>query len=137
MQRTLIMLLFLCGSLSAVLVSAQDRGSWNYGNNPNWDNSWNRRPYPRSGACFFTDTGFRGNHFCVTKGDRLTRLPGNFGDNISSIQIYGRSRVTVFNDRNFRGGSQELRSSVGDLRTVPFRGGRNTWNNRISSVMVR
>ncbi|MFL6352282.1 MAG: peptidase inhibitor family I36 protein [Bryobacteraceae bacterium] len=137
MQRTLITLLFLCGSLTAVLVSAQDRDSWNYRNNPNWDSSWNRRPFPRVGACFFTDTGFRGNHFCVRQGDRLSRLPGNFGDNISSVQIFGRSRVTVFNDRHFKGGGGELRSSVPDLRNVPFRNGRNTWNNRISSMIVR
>jgi hypothetical protein len=137
MQRTLITLLFLWGSLSPVLVSAQDRDPWNYRNNPNWDSSWNRRPFPRAGACFFTDTGFRGNHFCVRRGDRLSRLPGGFGDNISSIQIFGRSRVILFNDRQFRGGGQELRTSVGDLRNVPFRGGRNTWNNRISSMVVR
>jgi hypothetical protein len=135
-QRTLITLLFLCGLLSAVLVSAQNR-DWDYRNNPNWDSSWNRRPFPRVGACFFTDRGFRGNHFCVSRGDRLERLPGNFGDNISSIQIFGRSRVMIFNDRNFTGGSRELRSSVDDLRNVPFRRGRNTWNNRISSIMVR
>jgi hypothetical protein len=146
MQRTLIRLLFLCGLLSAVLVSAQNRDyrdnrdnrdNWDYRNNPNWDSSWNRRPFPRAGACFFTDRGFRGNHFCVTRGDRLGRLPGNFGDNISSIQIFGRSRVRIFNDRNFTGGGRELRSSVDDLRNVPFRGGRNTWNNRVSSIIVR
>jgi hypothetical protein len=137
MQRTLIRLLFLCGSLSALLVSAQDRNPWNYRNNPNWDESWNRRPFPAAGACFFTGSGFRGNHFCVRRGDRLDRLPGNFGDNISSIQLLGRSRVVVFNDRNFKGGRQKLRTSVGDLRSVPFRGGRNTWNNRISSMIVR
>jgi Peptidase inhibitor family I36 len=136
MQRTLITLLFLCGLLSAVLVSAQNR-DWDYRNNPNWDSSWNRRPSPRVGACFFTDRRFRGNRFCVSRGDRLGRLPGNFGDNISSVQIFGRSRVMIFNDRNFTGGSRELRSSVDDLRNVPFRGGRNTWNNRVSSIMVR
>ncbi len=137
MQRILIILVFLCGSLSAVLVSAQGRDPWDYGNNPNWDGSWNRRPFPAAGACFFTGSGFRGNRFCVRRGDRLRSLPGNFGDNISSIQIFGRSRVVVFDNRNFRGGSQELRSSVGDLRSVPFRGRRSSWNNRISSIMVR
>jgi hypothetical protein len=42
----------------------------------------------------------------------------------------------VFNDRSFRGGSEEFRSSVSDLRTRKFRDG-HTWNNRISSVAVR
>jgi Peptidase inhibitor family I36 len=109
---------------------------WVYRGNPRWDRSWNQRPFPRAGACFFTDSRFRGNRFCVNRGDKLDRLPGNFGDNISSIQLFGNSRVTVFNDRNFTGGSQEFRSSIGDLRTQRFRDG-HTWNNRISSLLVR
>src|SRR5215471_13507879 len=88
------------------------------------------------GACFFKDAGFQGDRFCVTKGDRLDSLPGEFGDNISSLQLFGGSRVTIFNDRNFRGGSEEFRSSVADLRTRRFRDG-HTWNNRISSIAVR
>jgi hypothetical protein len=72
----------------------------------------------------------------VSRGDKLQSLPGSFGDNISSMQVFGKSRVTVFNDRNFSGGSQEFRSSIGDLRTAKFRDG-HTWNDRISSVIVR
>ncbi len=109
---------------------------WNYNGGPgSWDQSWNNRPMPRRGACFFTDAGFRGNHFCVRAGDRLPSLPGNFGDNISSIQVFGRGTVQVFNDRNFSGGSAQFRGSVEDLRNRRFRGG-HTWNNRISSIAV-
>ena len=67
-----------------------DPWSYNNGNSGSWDRSWNSRPFPRSGACFFTDRNFSGNRFCVRSGDRLTSLPGNFGDNISSIQVFGR-----------------------------------------------
>ena len=109
---------------------------WVYRDHPNWDRSWNQRPFPRAGACFFTDAGFRGDRFCVNRGDRLDRLPGSFGDNISSIQLFGRSRVTVFNDRNFSGGSEEFRSNIEDLRNRRFRGG-HTWNDRISSLIVK
>jgi peptidase inhibitor family I36 len=109
---------------------------WVYRGNPNWDKSWNQRPFPRAGACFFTDSGFRGDRFCVNRGDRLDRLPENFGDNISSIQLFGNARARVFNDRNFSGGSQEFQRSIGDLRTARFRDG-HTWNNRISSLIVR
>ena len=112
------------------------QGTWVYRDHPNWDRSWNDRPSPPIGACFFTDAGFRGNRFCVSRGDRLDRLPGNFGDNISSIQVFGRAKVVVFNDRNFSGGRGEFRTSIADLRTQPFRDG-HTWNNRISSVIVR
>ena len=91
---------------------------WNYGGGRpgNWDNSWNNRPNPRAGACFYTSRDFGGNHFCVQNGDRLTSLPGNFGDNISSIQVFGRGSVRVFDDRNFRGVSQSFRGSVPDLQ---------------------
>jgi hypothetical protein len=109
---------------------------WVYRDHPRWDRSWNERPFPRDGACFFRDPGFRGDRFCVTRGDRLDSLPGDFGDNVSSIQLFGRSRVTVYNDRNFRGGAQEFRGSISDLRTQKFRDG-HTWNDRISSIAVR
>ena len=111
---------------------------WSYGNGGpgNWDNSWNNRPNPRAGACFYTNQNFGGNHFCVRAGDRLPKLPGNFGDNISSIQVFGRARVQVFDDRNYSGPNYVFRNSVGDLRQVPSRPG-HTWNNRISSVAMR
>lgn len=119
---------------AAVVASAQE--PWIYRDNPRWERSWNDRPFPQVGACFFTDAGFRGNRFCVRRGDRLPALPGDFGDNISSIQLFGNARVVIFNDRGFQGGKQEIRRGVADLRNEPFRGG-HTWNNRISSVIVR
>ena len=131
MKRIAIILGLLGG---AIAVLAQN--PWEYRNHPNWDRSWNDRPLPNAGACFFKDQGFRGDHFCVTRGDRLDSLPGNFGDNISSLQVFGKARVTVFNDRNFRGGGQEFRGSIPDLRTQKFRDG-HTWNDRISSVIVK
>ncbi len=124
---------------SVTIVGAQNRpgNPWSYGQGQNnWNNSWNQRPAPGRGACFFTGTNFSGNKFCVRSGDRLPALPGNFGDNISSVQVYGRGRVRVFNDRNFKGGDTTLSGSVPDLRTYRFRGG-HTWNNRISSIAVK
>ena len=117
------------------LSSAQDRDPWVYRDNPRWDRSWNDRPFPKAGACFFTDANFQGNRFCVRRGERLPALPGDFGDNISSIQVFGGAHARVFNDRNFSGGSAEF-SSVKDLRYRRFRDG-HTWNNRISSLIVR
>ena len=136
MLRLSLLLLLICPALMPVAAQAQNPDSWNYDNNSRWDNSWNRRPYPRAGACFFSTAGFRDNHFCVRRGDRLRRLPSNFGDNISSIQLFGNARAIVFNDRDFTGGSQEFRNSIPDLRRARFRGG-HTWNNRISSLIVR
>jgi hypothetical protein len=109
---------------------------WNYSSHPDWDKSWNNRPMPRSGACFFRDTNFQGDRFCVNQGDKLDKLPGNFGDNISSMQLYGKARVMVYNDRNFTGGNHEFKKPIADLRTQRFRDG-HTWNDRISSLTVR
>ena len=134
-KRLTFALMLLCGT---TLFAQRPNGNpWNYGSgNNNWDNSWTNRPAPGRGACFFTSAGFRGNKFCVRGGDRLPSLPGNFGDNISSIQVYGRTTVQIFNDRNFSNGSESVRGSVPDLRAYKFRGG-HTWNNRISSIIVR
>ena len=131
MSRILFVLIVVGGAFAAF---AQD--PWVYRENPVWERSWNDRPFPRAGACFFKDTEFRGDRFCVRLGDRLPRLPGSFGDNISSIQMFGGARVAVFNDRNFSGGSAEFARSIRDLRTRRFRGG-HTWNDRISSLIVR
>ena len=103
---------------------------------------WQRRPgkvgqlLEQPADPFYTDRGFGGNHFCVRAGDQINRLPSNFGDNISSIQVFGRASVRVFDDRDFRGPNFVFRSSVGDLRQVPSRPG-HTWNNRISPSALR
>src|SRR5579872_5536473 len=99
MKRISIVLALLCFALVATAQSP-----WVYRDHPKWEPSWNQRPVPNVGACFFKDTGFRGDRFCVSRGDKLDALPGNFGDNISSVQLFGKTRITVFNDRSFRGG---------------------------------
>lgn len=92
-------------------------------------------PHPRDGACFYTTAPFRGQRFCMRVGERLPNLPNNFGDNISSIEVFGNARVRIFNDSDYRNGSFEVWRSVPDLRQLPFRDG-HTWNNRVSSIMV-
>jgi Peptidase inhibitor family I36 len=131
--RTPVLIALLFG---ACMTQAQPPDQWDHRGQPNWERSWNDRAYPRAGACFFKDAGFQGDRFCVRRGDRLDALPGSFGDNISSVQLFGGAHVVVFNDRNFSGGSQEFKRPIGDLREAKFRGG-HTWNNRISSMIVR
>ena len=131
MQRLLLLIVLLSGAFIAL-----GQNPWDYHDHPAWDRSWNQRPFPRAGACFFTDRNFQGNRFCVVRGERLERLPSNFGDNISSIRVFGGASVAVFNDRDYSGGSAEFRGSIRDLRNAPFRDG-HTWNNRISSVIIR
>src|SRR5947209_13241282 len=130
----MIRISLIFGLLGMTLI-AQPQNPWVYRDRPNWDRSWNDRPMPRSGACFFKEQSFRGDRFCVTRGDRLPALPGSFGDNISSIQLFGGARATVCNDRDFRGGKVDFGRSISDLSRERFRDG-HTWNERISSIVA-
>lgn len=109
---------------------------WVY-NNPDadWNQSWNQRANPNSGACFYTDRNYQGDHFCISDGDRLPALPKHFAHKIGSVQVFGNAQVRLFNDSHYSNGSTVLDHSVADLRDVTFRGG-HTWNDRIGSVIV-
>jgi hypothetical protein len=98
---------------------------------------WGRPHPPRTGACFYRETGFAGDYFCLKVGDRWPSLPSGFNDRISSIRVFNGARLRVFNDGNFRGISLLIDGDVDDLRRVglpdnPYK----TWNDRISSLAV-
>jgi hypothetical protein len=101
------------------------RGDWHGGR---WD---------RGGACFYKDKNFSGDYFCLRRGESRESL-GGYGDDISSIRVFGGARAMVYDDRNFSGKRAALGGDVADLREVPVRGkSGHTWNNRISSVAVQ
>ncbi len=91
---------------------------------------WGAGQLPRDGVCFYQDSNYRGPYFCVDAGSNLDTLPRDVRDRISSIRIYGRAEVTVFQDRNFRGPSSRFDNDVQSLARVG-------WNDMISSVRVR
>jgi len=91
--------------------------------------------WDREGACFFKDENFRGEKFCVEKGDRMDQIPREFSDRISSVRLYGRVTVTVFQDAGFRGPRLDIRNDVENLQSFQVRPG-HSWNDRISSVRV-
>jgi Protein of unknown function (DUF3011)/Peptidase inhibitor family I36 len=97
--------------------------------------NWRGGNWGRGGACFYRDRNFAGSFFCLRRGEARESL-GNLGDDISSIRVFGGARVSVFNDRDFRGGSGRTGSDIPDLRQWRFRGD-HTWNNRISSVRIQ
>ena len=97
---------------------------------------WGRPQYPHSGACFFKDAGFRGDYFCLRDGQMAGSLPGGFNDRISSIRTFRNSRVSLFNDSNFRGQRITFRRSVDDLRNLRLQGTNKNWGDRISSISV-
>ena len=97
---------------------------WNDNNTPTWGRN---QAVPREGACFYEDANFRGEYFCVPRGATYTSLPSGFNDRISSVRVIG-AEVRIFQDRNFRGRSQEIRTSVRDLR--------GNWRDNVSSIRV-
>ena len=90
---------------------------------------WGRERFPQSGACFFNDSDYRGEYFCVAAGANVGAVPDDMNDRISSIRIFGRAGVTVFRDSRFRGGSAVFDRSIRNLSD-------ENWNDRISSLRV-
>jgi len=98
---------------------------------------WGRPRAPKSGACFYQAENFRGDYFCLKEGERWPSMPGGFNDKITSIRVFGRSRIRIFNDSNFRGVNLFIDRSINDLRRVPVSDNPSkNWNDRISSVAV-
>jgi hypothetical protein len=98
-------------------------GGWRGNRPPVWGN----QPLPREGACFYREANFRGQYFCVPRGATYTALPRGFNDGISSIRVFD-AEVRIYQDRNFRGRSTEIRSDAANLR--------GSWRDSVSSVRV-
>jgi AraC-like DNA-binding protein len=92
--------------------------------------SWGRPDSPRTGACFYRDSNFRGDYFCVNAGRDYSSLPSGMNDQISSVRMFGGAEVTIFQDSRFEGRSRNFR---GDVRNLKDEG----WNDRLSSLRVR
>jgi len=91
---------------------------------------WGSEPVPREGVCFYRDADFSGEYFCARPGERISSVPSDMNDRISSIRIFGRVEVTVFKDSEFDGRSTRFDSDVSNLADMG-------WNDRISSIRVR
>ena len=85
-------------------------------------------------VCFYRDVEYQGPSWCYRPGDELADMR-NRGDEISSIRIYGRARVIVYDMSEFMGASDEFDMDVPDLRLRVMDGRRN-WNDRIDSFQV-
>src|SRR5262245_8047996 len=91
---------------------------------------WGREKLPQDGVCFYKDTDFHGDYFCIVGGNALSAMPEDMNDKISSIRIFGGADVTVFRDAGFSGISTRFAGNVHDLKE----GG---WSGRISSLRVQ
>ncbi len=103
-----------------------------------WDSGPGNRPAPwqGTGACFFKKVGYDGPYFCMSRGQRIDRLPDNFNSAISSIQILRARSVIVYGQNYYQGRSGRVPDSIPNLKQwrIPETG--KNWNNRISSIRV-
>jgi Peptidase inhibitor family I36 len=91
---------------------------------------WGREHTPKDGACFYQDSDYDGDYFCVRSGDSVSVMPDGMNDRISSIRLFGQAQVVVYRDGRFRGRSERFDDSVRNL-------GHAGWNDQISSIEVR
>ena len=85
-------------------------------------------------VCVYQDIRYEGWAECYYPGDEVSTLRSH-NDNISSIRIYGRASIVVFDETNFRGTSAEFFSDVPDLGYRVVSGSRS-WSDRIESFYV-
>jgi len=85
-------------------------------------------------VCIYQDIHYQGWEQCYSPGDEVANLRDR-RNNISSIRIFGRARVTVFEESIFRGASEEFDSNVPDLGLRIMSGSRS-WSDRIDSLKV-
>jgi len=93
-----------------------------------------QRGRDRDMVCLYQDIHYQGWEQCYAPGDEIVDLRGR-RNAISSIRIFGRARVVVFDDSEFRGTSDEFGNDVPDLDRRMMNGSRS-WNDRIGSLRV-
>src|SRR5437867_4040955 len=91
------------------------------------------RGYGQDRVCIFKDIQYQGIEQCFNPGDTVSTLQSLNGQP-SSIRIYGRASVTVYDSTDFRGHSAVVTSSVPDLGQVRI--DNKSWNDRIRSLQV-
>ena len=114
------------------------RGWWDPEPDATWPprGDWHGGRWERGGACFYKERDFSGGFFCLRRGESRESL-GEFGGKISSIRVFGDARVTVYDERDFRGASASLDQARPDLHDWRVRQKPDhTWNDRISSIQV-
>jgi len=90
---------------------------------------WGSPMAPKTGACFYDDTNFKGRSFCAEAGQNFASLPNDMRDKISSLRVFGHARVTVFKDDRFRGAAARFITDSTNLKN-------QGWNDMISSVQI-
>ena len=84
-------------------------------------------------VCLYKDIQYQGVEQCFNPGDTISTLQSLNGQ-VSSIRIYGRASVTVYDASNFRGHSTVFTTSMPDLGQVRL--DTKSWSDRIQSLQV-
>jgi len=116
------------------LIALTALGIWMTGAHADAQQGQNNRNDNADRVCFYRDVQFEGPSWCYRPGDELADLRDRGGE-ISSIRIFGRARVIVYDMDGFMGMSDEFDMDVADLRLRAMEGRRN-WNDRIDSFQV-
>jgi hypothetical protein len=85
-------------------------------------------------VCLYQDIHYEGWAECYRPGDQVSTMR-NHNDNVSSIRIYGRATIIVYDGTDFRGQSAEFASDVPDLGLRSLVGSRS-WSDKIESFEV-
>jgi len=93
-----------------------------------------RSDQTRDRVCVYQDIQYRGWEQCYAVGDEVGNL-GSRTKAISSIRVYGRARITVWEDPGFHGNSADFTSDVPDLG-LRANGSSHTWNDQIESLKI-
>lgn len=85
-------------------------------------------------VCVYKDINYFGAAQCYRAGDEINNL-GAQNNSISSIRVYGRATVTVYEKTAFGGNSAAFSSDVPDLGKRIMQGNTG-WSDRIASLRI-
>ena len=112
-------------SFRVIAVNRRGRG-FGFGRDEDRDN----RP-ARDRICVYEDINYGGRSQCWNADEEERNLNGRgWNDRISSIRVYGRARIEVYRDADYRGQRMRIERDAADLGAI-------NWSDQISSFHVR
>lgn len=74
------------------------------------------------GVCFYPETNYRGNSYCVRTGQDVRELTGEWTDAFRSVKFFGRAKtVVVFGQPDYGGRRARIERDQPDLRGARIR----------------
>jgi len=117
--------------------SYYDRDNRNNGDYRNNRSVNNGQAQVSDGVCVYDRPNYQGRSQCWSAGEQLNDLgrTGNWSDRISSIRVFGGTRVMAYRDIGFNGASMTIDRDIPDLAQMSGYGARN-WDRQISSLRI-